>query len=218
MPRYTPASLTAVGESAAQEMTPELLASLARAMRSLDDRHSLRNRFLMWAQNHDVRQVGTFKFWRERGRRVRRGEQGLAILAPITRTKDDQDVSREAGQPTHGADVATSEAARRLRACKVMYVWDVSQTEPIEACTECGAAAGEECCSCTSNQDEGGPVSAGLSPEELAELVNDFMPAPAPAPAPAEAGHAGPRRAAGQDEADEADEAEDAELIAELLA
>jgi hypothetical protein len=63
-------------------------------------RYSLRNALLIAVQRPDARQVAGFRTWRRLGRVVRKGERGIAILAPVVRRK------REATNRTE--DEATS--------------------------------------------------------------------------------------------------------------
>jgi antirestriction protein ArdC len=63
--------------------------------------------------------VAGYQTWREVGRQVRKGETGIAILAPVTRRRDP-----DADDPTD----ATRES-RVLRGFRVTHVFDVSQTD-----------------------------------------------------------------------------------------
>ena len=54
-----------------------------------------------------------FHDWRKAGRVVRKGAKGLAILAPMARKRDD------------------GEEGTALAGFRVVYVFDVSQTEPM---------------------------------------------------------------------------------------
>ncbi len=56
--------------------------------------------------------------WQLVGRQVRKGEKGYAILAPITRKVEDS---------TSGEEIA------HIVACKITYVFDLSQTDEIKA-------------------------------------------------------------------------------------
>ena len=83
-------------------------------------RYSARNIFLIHAQRPDATRVAGFGRWRSLGRHVRRGESGIAILAPcVYRPK--------AVSEADDADV--SPAASVLRGFKVAYVFDESQTD-----------------------------------------------------------------------------------------
>ena len=77
-------------------------------------RYSLGNAILIWLQMPTASRVAGFHTWHQVGRRVRKGEHGIAILAPIVRrvAKDDQD-----------------EEESEVMAFKSTHVFDISQTE-----------------------------------------------------------------------------------------
>lgn len=77
-------------------------------------RYSVHNTFLILLQKPDATRVAGYKTWQKLGRQVRKGEQGIAILAPVTRTMVDED---------------TGEAVRRVVAFRGATVFDVSQTD-----------------------------------------------------------------------------------------
>jgi hypothetical protein len=79
-------------------------------------RHSANNCLLVMLQKLDATRVAGYRRWRELGRQVRRGEEGIRIFAPIFRTVEDE----EGG-----------EKARILCSFKVVKVFDVSQTDPV---------------------------------------------------------------------------------------
>ena len=81
-------------------------------------RYSFSNTLLISLQCPDATRVAGFHAWRSMGRAVRRGERGIAILAPCVyrRAKDD------------AAD-GGPEDDRVLRGFKVAYVFDVAQTD-----------------------------------------------------------------------------------------
>jgi antirestriction protein ArdC len=76
--------------------------------------YSLNNLLLIFAQRPDATRVAGYRTWQSLGRQVRRGEHGIAILAPCTYKQDDT----EADQPT-----------RILRGFMVVHVFDLSQTD-----------------------------------------------------------------------------------------
>jgi len=78
--------------------------------------YSWHNQMLIWRQRPDARYVGGFNTWLKCGRYVRKGEKGIAILAPMF-FKDKR----------HAAD-GGEEETRRLW-FKVVYVFDISQTD-----------------------------------------------------------------------------------------
>jgi antirestriction protein ArdC len=80
-------------------------------------RYSLNNQMLIAMQRPEATRVAGFNRWKELGRTVRKGEKGIAILAPMTYKRTD-----EAGEDTYG-----------IRGFRLAYVFDVEQTdgEPI---------------------------------------------------------------------------------------
>ncbi len=79
-------------------------------------RYSANNSLLILLQRPGATRVAGYRRWRDLGRQVRRGEEGLKILAPIFRTVEDED---------------SGEKARVLCSFKVVKVFDVSQTDPV---------------------------------------------------------------------------------------
>ena len=79
-------------------------------------RYSSNNSLLILVQRPNATRVAGYRKWQDLGRQVRRGEEGLRILAPIFRTIEDED---------------SVEKARVLCSFKVVKVFDISQTEPI---------------------------------------------------------------------------------------
>ena len=67
-------------------------------------------------QRQDATRVAGYRKWQDLGQQVRRGEEGLRILAPIFRTIEDED---------------SGEKARVLCSFKVVKVFDISQTDPM---------------------------------------------------------------------------------------
>jgi hypothetical protein len=79
-------------------------------------RYSANNSLLILVQRPTATRVAGYKKWRELGRQVRRGEEGIRILAPIFRTVEDEE---------------SGEKVRILCSFKVVKVFDVSQTDPV---------------------------------------------------------------------------------------
>jgi hypothetical protein len=110
---------------------PEVLAECLKAMARFFWL-SLGNVLLISTQRPAARQVAGFKAWNELGRRVRQGEKGIVIFAPIlaeprplgSATSSDQDASAERVQPE-----------MQLLGFRPVRVWDIDQTEgePIAA-------------------------------------------------------------------------------------
>src|SRR5665647_932973 len=53
--------------------------------------YSTLNTVAIWAQRSDATQVAGYRVWQSMGRQVRKGEQGIQILAPVTRRPDQPD-------------------------------------------------------------------------------------------------------------------------------
>lgn len=90
-------------------------------------RYSFRNTILIRVQRPDATRVAGFNTWKGLGRFVRKGEKGIAILAPCTYKR----VSEPAGS-IPAASEETGDAAqevRVLRGFRVVHVFDVSQTD-----------------------------------------------------------------------------------------
>ena len=79
-------------------------------------RYSANNSLLVLLQRPNAIKIAGYKRWQELGRQVRRGEEGIRILAPIFRTVEDEE---------------SGEKARMLCSLKVVKVFDVSQTDPV---------------------------------------------------------------------------------------
>ena len=79
--------------------------------------YSWRNCMLIAIQNPEATRVAGFRKWLELKRYVRKGEKGIAILAPLTYRKKVED------------DNGSEKTEAGIRGFKVVYVFDVSQTE-----------------------------------------------------------------------------------------
>ncbi|SCG15594.1 hypothetical protein GA0070610_1829 [Micromonospora echinofusca] len=99
--------------------------------------YSFNNVLLIMAQRPDATWVAGYKRWKtEFGRHVRKGEKGIAILAPVTKrvTDDPQESSEDRSEPTKqgpqlSAGEQAAQPARVLYAFKPVAVFDISQTE-----------------------------------------------------------------------------------------
>lgn len=91
--------------------------------------YSFHNTLLIFIQKPDATMVAGFQQWKEMRRFVRKGERGISILAPMFRTK----IEDEAAPGVE--ETALGEEAKRkiLYGFRPVYVWDVTQTdgEPI---------------------------------------------------------------------------------------
>jgi antirestriction protein ArdC len=86
-------------------------------------RYSANNVLLISLQRPDATRVAGYHTWRQLGRQVRKGEAGIAILAPVT-------VRRlAAADATPPDDPQPDRIERTLRGFRVTHVFDVSQTD-----------------------------------------------------------------------------------------
>jgi len=94
--------------------------------------YSFGNRLLIWAYMPDATFVAGFKTWQKMGRFVKRGERGIPIFAPMRikiRKKEDWDPELDL-ESLDGSDTAPHEEdVEIITRFKVVYVFDVSQTE-----------------------------------------------------------------------------------------
>src|SRR5438105_5292083 len=79
--------------------------------------YSLGNLLLIAFQRPDATRVAGFQTWKSMGRYVRKGEKGIAILAPMTYRRTETD------------DEGTEQTVVGLRGFRVVHVFDVSQTD-----------------------------------------------------------------------------------------
>ena len=81
---------------------------------------SLFNNVLIASQFDNATVVGGFNQWKSAGRAVRKGEHGFGIFAPRNPAKSEAEKVEPAKTPDHPSFI-------------MVYVFDVSQTEPLEA-------------------------------------------------------------------------------------
>jgi antirestriction protein ArdC len=117
-------------EELAQELQrgqSETLKAYLAAMSRMP-RYSLNNLRLIAAQRPDARQVAGFTTWKRLGRSVRKGEHGIAILAPCVKRPQSESAS---AKPTRDrlAKRAEGDADEIVVGFRGAYVFDVSQTE-----------------------------------------------------------------------------------------
>ncbi|GAA5034991.1 hypothetical protein GCM10023317_87940 [Actinopolymorpha pittospori] len=129
-------------------------------------RYSLNNQLLILAQAAErgisPTQVAGYQTWRSRGRQVRSGEKGLAILAPAGRFLVDLDETEHLGE---GRIVELPDGTRKREIIRyrTTYLWDISQTDNLDS--------GEP----TDDQDSGGhadtqPVLVGNLTLQVVDL------------------------------------------------
>src|SRR6266852_5124992 len=89
--------------------------------------YSFQNILLIASQRPTATRVAGIRSWNELGRRVRRGEKGIMIFAPMIGYK------RSAGEGDQGqSDAKTDKPEPRLVGFRAVYVFDVGQTEGAE--------------------------------------------------------------------------------------
>ena len=122
--------ITALNEalrSGHSETLKRFLATIARF-----HNYSFGNAILIASQRPDSTHVAGFQAWKKLGRFVRKGENGIAILAPmVARQNKEQPASKPEGNDPS-----------LIFGFRVAYVFDVSQTEG-KALPEFATAAGE---------------------------------------------------------------------------
>lgn len=97
-------------------------------------RYSFGNCMLIQLQCPHATYVAGFRTWEKMGRHVRKGEKGIAILAPSSwqKTVQRKRMNEETGEEEIIEEVVT------VRTYRVVYVFDISQTEgkevPLVAC------------------------------------------------------------------------------------
>lgn len=87
--------------------------------------YSFGNVMLIALQKPNATQVAGFHAWRKLGRWVRKGEQGILILAPMIGRKRRDEADADQSEDTDGK-------VRCLYGFRAVYVFDVSQTEGAE--------------------------------------------------------------------------------------
>jgi len=97
--------------------------------------YSIGNQILIMIQRKDATHVAGFNTWRDLGRWVRKGEKGIAILAPVlpprpTCPQCGAKIPKGAKYcPGCGIEVEPEPEAVEARYFKVVYVFDIAQTE-----------------------------------------------------------------------------------------
>jgi len=86
--------------------------------------YSPNNVLLIAAQRPDATRVAGYRAWTQLGRQVRKGERGIAILAPVLRRRTDDESTRD-----DNAAAAAEAPTRLLRGFRVTHVFDISQTD-----------------------------------------------------------------------------------------
>jgi hypothetical protein len=105
---------------------------------SMFHQYSFRNQLLIYFTNPSASRVAGYKDWiRKFNRRVKKGEHGIAILAPVVWNAPPKSIENSGEEDTTGTsevEIESSEgakpkAARKYLSFRTAYVFDVSQTE-----------------------------------------------------------------------------------------
>jgi antirestriction protein ArdC len=88
-------------------------------------RRGMERGILILQQKPDATHVAGYGTWRGLGRQVRRGERGIAVLAPVTYRREERD-GDETKEPVDADD---RDRGQQLRGWKIEHVFDISQTE-----------------------------------------------------------------------------------------
>ncbi len=104
--------------------------------------YSFNNTMAIWAQRPDATQVAGYQTWQSMGRQVVKGEKGIAILAPILRSRrtatpadgdtgsaDAAAVTASAGGPGPADELEPGAGRPVVTGVTRVHVFDVSQTE-----------------------------------------------------------------------------------------
>lgn len=108
------ATLNAALQAGHSETLKQFLATLARF-----HNYSFGNAILIAFQKPEATHVAGFHTWRKLGRYVKKGEQGIAILAPMVWRKNREPSALEHADNEH----------RSIGGFKIAYVFDVTQTD-----------------------------------------------------------------------------------------
>jgi antirestriction protein ArdC len=115
----------------------DTLKNYLRAM-SRFRRYSLGNVLLIAKACPHATHVAGFNSWRKMGRWVRKGERGIAILAPIVRRARGSAESQRERKPGDNSVETETAASDSAVGFKTAHVFDISQTEgkPLPECSQ----------------------------------------------------------------------------------
>ena len=111
--------LVAALESGQSDVLMQYLNAMARF-----HTYSFGNIMLIARQKPDATNVAGLRTWNSLGRFVKRGEKGIFILAPMVGRRSTKDVATD--EPSQEA---TTEGQRTLYGFRVVYIFDITQTE-----------------------------------------------------------------------------------------
>ncbi len=119
-------ALKELAENLKQGKSEKLMEYLG--MLSRFHQYSFGNCILIYSQKPDATHVAGFGRWKELNRFVRKGEKGIAILAPMIGKKKQDAESKESPIKKSG-DQTGDQPAKILFGFRVVHVFDFSQTE-----------------------------------------------------------------------------------------
>ncbi len=105
----------------------EALSAYLTAMSQFHN-YSFQNILLIASQRPTATRVAGIRSWNELGRRVKRGEKGIMIFAPMIGYKRNATDANQSQQ----SDARTDKPEPRLVGFRAVYVFDVDQTEGAE--------------------------------------------------------------------------------------
>src|SRR5947209_14843625 len=105
----------------------DVLSSYLTAMAQFHN-YSFQNILLIASQRPKATRVAGIRSWNELGRRVKRGEKGIMIFAPMIGYMS----SGSGGDQSQQSDARTDKPEPRLVGFRAVYVFDVDQTEGAE--------------------------------------------------------------------------------------
>jgi len=124
-------ALKELAQSLSQGMSDKLLNYLAAMARF--HQYSFGNCIMIYMQKPDATQVAGFGKWKEMNRFVKKGEKGIAIFAPMVGKKKKDSDAKDASSANSNHDSSetpdSTNANKVLYGFRVVYVFDVSQTE-----------------------------------------------------------------------------------------
>ena len=124
-------ALKELAQSLSQGMSDKLLNYLAAMARF--HQYSFGNCMMIYMQKPDATQVAGFGKWKEMNRFVKKGEKGIAIFAPMVGKKKKDSDAKDASSANSNHDSSetpdSTNANKVLYGFRVVYVFDVSQTE-----------------------------------------------------------------------------------------
>ncbi len=130
-------SITASIETLAAETDQVRISdTVKRYLDTLSNFHkySWHNQLLIWIQRPEASRVAGFQTWKQKfGRQVKKGEKGIAILAPSIykpkKTEEEPEEEDAGATKVETLDREESQSESQRMYFRVVYVFDVEQTE-----------------------------------------------------------------------------------------